>query len=372
MFEALLSKWKDILLRTFDIRMGESRRVFLMLLNIFLLIQCLWIIKPVVNAQFISRVGIEKLPLVFLLVALTALSFSQVYSRILHRLSLESIMRSTYQISIFALVAFGLLFQFNLFANWMSYVFYIGVALFGLITTSQFWLQANLLFSSLEAKRLFGFIGAGAIAGGISGGYVTSLLSQFMDSKNLLYVAAALLFVSMVLNGRIWSEFLPALHHARQIRKTKTLQEYPLRIIRNSKHLTYLALIIGLSVLVAKLVEFQFSAIAAANIKDPNRLTAYFGFWLSTANAFALTIQLLFTQRMVSFLGVGRSLLILPTALIASTLAVLKAPVLWAGITLKVIDVSLKQSIHIAATELLILPIPMAVKSQAKTYIDVF
>src|SRR5687767_5655408 len=200
MFEALLSKWKDILLRTFDIRMGEFTRVWLMLLNVFLLIQCLWIIKPVVNAQFLSRVGIEKLPLVFLCVALTALLFSKAYSRLLHRLSLQKIMRRTYQFSIFCLITFSILLQFHLFADWLSYVFYVGVALFGLITTSQFWLQANLLFSSLEAKRLFGFIGAGAIAGGISGGYLTTVLAQFMDSKSILYVAAAMLVISMLLN----------------------------------------------------------------------------------------------------------------------------------------------------------------------------
>ncbi|HUR31401.1 MAG TPA: Npt1/Npt2 family nucleotide transporter [Saprospiraceae bacterium] len=372
MLEALLSKWKDFLLRTFDIRMGEFKRVVLMLLNVFLLIQCLWIIKPVVNAQFLSRVGIEKLPLVFLLVALTALAFSTVYSRWINREPLGTIMLRTYLISIIGLLTFGVLLTLHLFPDWMSYVFYIGVALFGLITTSQFWLLANLLFSSLEAKRLFGFIGAGAIAGGISGGYLTSLLSQFMDSRYLLFVAAGLLIISMILNQRIWISILPLYNKTRQDKKGKTLHEYPLRLIRNSKHLTYLALIIGISVLVAKLVEFQFSAIASENIKDPDDLTAYFGFWFSTANAVALAIQLLLTQKAVGFLGVGRSLFVLPGALFMSAAAVLNTPVLWAGTALKVIDISLKQSINKAATELLILPVPMAVKSQAKTYIDVF
>lgn len=55
-----------------------------------------------------------------------------------------------------------------------------------------------------------------------------------------------------------------------------------------------------------------------------------------------------------------------------TTAAVLNRPVLWAGTTLKLLDISLKQSINKAATELLILPVPMAIKSQAKTYIDVF
>jgi ATP:ADP antiporter, AAA family len=372
MFETLLSRLKDFLLRTFDIRMGEFKRVSLMLVNVFLLIQCLWIIKPVVNAQFLSRVGIEKLPLVFLLVALTALAFSTFYSRWINRAQLGTIMLRTYLISILGLLTFGTLLNLNLFPDWMSYVFYIGVALFGLITTSQFWLLANLLFSSLEAKRLFGFIGAGAIAGGISGGYLTTLLTQFMDSKNLLFVAAGLLIISLILNQRIWTNLLPAYNKNRQERKTKTLHEYPFRLIRNSKHLTYLALIIGISVLVAKLVEFQFSAIASQNIKDPDGLTAYFGFWFSTANAVALAIQLLLTQKAVGFLGVGRSLFVLPGALFVSASAVLNTPVLWAGTMLKVLDISLKQSINKAATELLILPVPMAVKSQAKTYIDVF
>lgn len=372
MLDALLSKWKDILLRTFDIRIGESRRVWLMLLNIFLIIQSLWIIKPVVNAQFISRVGIDKLPLVFLLVAVTALALATAYSKLLHRLPLGKIMVRTYLVSIICLLTFGILLQFGLFPDWMSYLFYIGVALFGLITTSQFWLLANLVFTSLEAKRLFGFIGAGAIAGGISGGYVTTALTQFMDSNYLLFIATALLLVSLMINQNIWHSFVAAEHHTPQVQNTKTLHEFPLRLIRNSKHLSYLALIIGISVVVAKLVEFQFSAIASHHISDPDKLTAFFGFWFSTANAVSLGIQLLVTQRMVGFLGVGRSLFILPGALIISSAVVLKSPMLWAGTTLKVLDISLKQSINKAATELLILPVPLAVKSQAKTFIDVF
>jgi len=168
MFEALLSKWKGFLLRMFDIRVGEFRRVWLMQLNLFLLIQCLWIIKPVVNAQFLSRVGIEKLPLVFLMVALAALVVASAYSRLLNRMPLGMIMFRTYLISILCLLSFAIFLHLQLFEKWMSYLAYIGVALFGLIITSQFWLLGNLVFSSLEAKRLFGFIGAGAIAGGIA------------------------------------------------------------------------------------------------------------------------------------------------------------------------------------------------------------
>lgn len=372
MFEALLSKGKDFFLRMFDIRVGEFRRVWLMQLNVFLLIQCLWIVKPVANAQFLSTAGIDKLPLVFLLVALTALAVATGYSRLLNRLPLGIILKRTYMISIFTLVTFAILLHLGLFKGWMSYVFYIGVALFGLITTSQFWLLGNLVFSSLEAKRLFGIIGAGAIAGGISGGYITSVLAPLMDGKNILLVASAMLIVGMIINQKIWLIYVPEFNRTVQSRQTKTLHEYPLRLIRNSKHLTFLALIMGISVVVSKLIEFQFSAIASQRIQDPEKLTAFFGFWFSTANVISLGVQLLVTQRVVAALGVGRSLFVSPTVLFAGAAAVLYAPVLWAGTSLKVLDISLKQSINKAVSELLILPIPMAIKSQAKTFIDVF
>jgi hypothetical protein len=47
-------------------------------------------------------------------------------------------------------------------------------------------------FDAREAKRLFGFIGPGAIAGSIFGGYLTSLLAPYIGSENLLFVCAAL------------------------------------------------------------------------------------------------------------------------------------------------------------------------------------
>lgn len=372
MLEALQAKGLDLFRRMFDIRVGEFPRVLLMQVNIFLIILSLLIIKPVVNAHFLSIVGIERLPLVFLLVAVTALVVSTVYSRLLNRMSLGKIIYRTYLTSIFGILVLAVLLRFGWFADWIIYLFYIAVALFGLLTTSQFWILANLVFNALEAKRLFGFIGAGAIAGGVMGGYVTSVFAPVMDTANLLFVVVGLLLVGVWVNRRIWTRHVPLSDSAIRARQTRTVHEHPLRLIRNSRHLTYLAIIMGISVVVAKLVEYQFSALASARYADPDQLAGFFGFWFSTFNVVSLGIQLFATQRIVGVFGVERSLFILPGALFLGGLTVLAAPVLWAGVTLKLFDISLKQSINKAATELLILPIPMAVKSQAKTFIDVF
>lgn len=372
MFDALQAWGQEFLRRTFDVRVGEYRRVLLMQFNIFLIILCLWIIKPVVNAQFLATAGIERLPWVFLMVAVSALLVSTIYARLLNRMALGRMMLRTYLTAFTGIVSMAVLLHLGLFAEWLVYVFYIGVALFGLLTTSQFWILANVVFDASEAKRLFGFVGAGAIAGGIGGGYITSVLAQAMTSENLLFVAAFLILVALRINQRIWRTQVPVFNPEHRAAQTRDLAEHPLRLIGRYKMLTYLAIIMGISVVVAKLVEFQFSAIASARLPDPDALASFFGFWFSTFNVISLLIQLFVTPRLVGVFGVGRSLFILPMALMTGALGVILAPVMAMGVLLKMFDISLKQSINKAATELLILPLPLRVKSQAKTFIDVF
>ena len=366
-------KYLDYLLNAFfDIKPGEVKKVVLMQLNIFLTVTTLLVIKPVANALFLAQIGVDKLPYSFVLVAVTALVLSRFYSKKLIHKSLFNVIRGTLLTSIFALIIFSVLLLLNKFEFWVLYLFYVGVAIFGLLATSQFWILSNLVFSTREAKRLFGIVGAGAIAGGIFGGYLTTILAPLVSVENMLFVAAALLLINVKLNGRIWNLYVSKLNTYQHHKRVESDSKHPVQIIRQSKHLTYLAIIIGLGVLVSKLVDFQFSALASAKISDPDELAAFFGLWFSNFNVISLIIQLLITRRVVGIYGVGSSLFILPALLFFSTSLLLIFPVLAIGVLLKMSDISIKQSINKAATELLALPIPSGIKSQTKSFIDVF
>ena len=67
---------------------------------------------------------------------------------------------------------------------------------------------ANMVFNAREAKRLFGFIGAGAITGGIFGGYFASFIAQFTLSENLLFIAIFCLIPCLFLIDKIWEKRL--------------------------------------------------------------------------------------------------------------------------------------------------------------------
>lgn len=291
--------------RVFDIREGEFDRAILMQLNIFLIISTLLIVKPTANSLFLSTIGVQNLPYVFLLVALVAAIVSTVYSRLLPRYSLGKMITYTLSFSIGSLILFGLLLLFNLWSNTVPYLFYIWVSIFALLATSQFWILANIVFNSREAKRLFGFIGAGAIAGGIFGGYLTSLLAPLLGTEKLLFVGAGLLFFCLPITRKIWHKAAIKPSYYRQQKKATGFEDHPFNLIKASRHLTYLASIVGVSVIVAKLVDYQFSAVASSAIDDPDELTAFFGFWLSNLNVVSLLIQLFLTRRVVGTLGVG-------------------------------------------------------------------
>ncbi len=343
-----------------------------MQLNIFLIVLTLLIIKPVVNAQFLSVIGIEQLPFAFLLVAISAMGISTIYARALNSRSLRRVTSGTLMVSIFSLVVIGTLLHLNIAEKLVLYIFYIGVAIFGVLTTSQFWIMANLAFDAREAKRLFSFIGAGPIAGGVAGGYLTSLLVMFVDGTDLLFIAALLLSICIPLNNIIWQKHIKPLSTFQQKKRLSGFGDHPVWLIRKSRHLTFLALVIGIGVIVSKLVEFQYSSVASASITDPDELTSFFGFWFSTFNVVSLLVQLFLTKRIVGMFGVGSSLYVLPGGVMVGSLALLFTPVLWAGIFTKLWEVSVKQSVNKAATELLALPIPASIKSQTKTFIDVF
>ncbi len=343
-----------------------------MLFYIFLVISSLMIVKPVCNSLFLTKFGAARLPYVFVLVALFAAAGSSVYFRLLKKVRLNRFIIRTFQVLLISLFVFWVLLYFNYLEGWPLYLFYIWVAGFALVATSQFWLLANLIFNAREAKRLFGFIGAGAIAGGIFGGYLTKFLAPIMGSENLILVCMGCLLPCIPITKTVWKDVREDSEDPLEQEQIESMLSNPLRTIRNSRHLTFLASLVGISVVVAKLVEYQFGAIASVNVPNDDELTALYGFWFSNVNIASLIIQLFVTRRVVNMLGVGVSILILPVGILFGSFSVMLMPSLNTAILLKMIDGSLKQSINKAGIELLALPIAAKIKNQAKAFIDVF
>lgn len=363
-----------MLRKIFGIQENEKSRVLLMFGYLFLVISCLLIVKPVRNSLFLKNFGAANLPYVFILVAISAAILTHFYSRYAGKMALNRLINNTLVIIIVNLfVVWGLL-QAEYNAPWFIYGFYVWVAIFAVITTSQFWTLANEIFNAREAKRLFGFIGAGGITGGITGGYATTYLAPLVGTRNLLLFCIVFLVVCAVIARKIWAQreeeisSRPVKAESRKSESTRGI----IAILKESRHLRLLTLIVGIGVIVANLVDFQYSTIAELSISDEDELTAFFGFWLSNLSICSLLIQLFLTRRVMSGFGVIPSLLFLPVGILAGAAAIIFSPALWSGVLIKVSEGAFKQSIHKAGLELLILPVPPDRKRQAKAFIDIF
>ena len=366
---------RNLFKKTFNVREGEMRIAFLMQLYIFLVITVLLLIKPTVTAVFLSELGSEKLPYGYLLVAVVAILTSFFYNWLNNRFSIKLIAIST-------IILFGVIFsllsyfiQNDIFHNWLLYFYYVSISLFGVLVTSQFWVIANIVFDLREAKRLFGFIGAGAIAGGIFGGYLTTILANSFGNSVVILTATILLLFSLPIILSIWKLRVDQLNkfikEDRKSKKVKSISKSSFGLVFKSSHLINLAAIVGVSVIVAKLVDYQFSDLSHKIYPDPDELASFFGFWFSSFNIVSLIIQLFLTNRLLARFGVSRNLLLLPLGLFLGSLLFFVLPELWVLILIKGVDGSFKQSINKASFELSILPVSYETKKQAKPFIDV-
>tara|TARA_R110002050_G_scaffold100580_1_gene208120 strand:+ start:63771 stop:66605 length:2835 start_codon:yes stop_codon:yes gene_type:complete len=362
---------KKYILKVFDLKEEELHKTLLLQLNIFLLITTLLIVKPTINSLFLSELTSDALPLGYVLTAVMAIIGSYFYDKALEKYPLNIIIDRTLIASVISLIIFGIFYNLNIASGLILYIPYVWVAIFGLLTASQFWILANLVYNVREAKRVFGFIGAGAIAGGIFGGYLTSLLTTIINTENLLFVAAFLLSFCLPITRYIWKNEVVKLNPFQVVLRSNPKGDSPISLIKQSKLLTYIAVVIGISVLIAKLVDYQYSDYASRLIQNQDDLTSFFGFWFSTLSVISLLVQLFLTKKIVGTFGVGKSLLWLPSGILLGSILLLVVPQLWVVIFIKVVDGSLKQSVNKAATELLSIPIPIEIKKKTKTFTDV-
>ncbi len=187
-----------LLARFLDIRQGEWSRVAGMFSLIGLIIATSYILKPVRSSLFLSKFGSERLPYVYILVAIVLGIVATGFARLAPRADVRRLFVGA---SLF-FASNLLLFWLAMDATWMGFAFYVWVSIFTALMPSVFWLLANYVFYSNEGRRLFPVLMAGGILGSIVGGALTTGLVNVIGTPGLLLAAAALLvLIALVINS---------------------------------------------------------------------------------------------------------------------------------------------------------------------------
>ena len=148
-----------------QIRPGEARTAFLMFAYSFLAMTGYNMIKPVTRGLFIEKLGADNLPWVQFAAGVGIGVIMQGYSRTIVLLPRRWIIPVTLTGIVTVMVMFYVLFTGFPQNRGVAVAFYLFGLIIGILLISQFWTLANDVYDPRQAKRIFGFTGAGASLG---------------------------------------------------------------------------------------------------------------------------------------------------------------------------------------------------------------
>ena len=355
----------------FDIRSGEHLRLWAMFAYLLFVLFAYYIVKPVSRAMFLTRFDIDKLPLLYILIAVFGGVLAYFYSRLASKTSLSKAVSWAMGLSVLILVVMWWLIRMRI--SWMVYAFNIWVSLFSVILVSQGWLVAGNLFDAREAKRLYPILGMGMVAGAAFGGEFTNRTVALIGSENLLLASAVMVglayFAYLVATSRSSSSVTTA----RAAREDETDFSFG-QMAGDLARVRHLQIIVGMMVvmyLVDTLVEYQFQAMARTAYRG-DQLTAFFGqFYGLWLNGVELVFQLFLTGVIVRRFGVGATLQISPVAIAVSSVAILALPGVPASSAVRLTEASTRYTLSKTGMELLYMPLPLALRNRIKAFIDI-
>jgi len=258
---------------------------------------------------------------------------------------------------------------------WVFPALYVWVKIFGVLGATQIWTLANYVLTTREAKRVFGMVGGGAIAGGIFAGFLSTTMAKRFGTESLLLAMALFVLICGGLVILVWrsGRALVGGAHGTAGKSAETVPRNlvaSMRLLFSSPYLLAIATLICISSLVVTLTGWQFLAIGKQFLVKKDAMAVFFGNFYFYAGILGLLFQLLLTARFLRRFGIGTALFLLPVTVFLGSAGLLAFGTLVSAVVLKGGDQVLRYSVDKSTAELLYLPIPAGVKLQVKWFID--
>lgn len=370
----------------FGIRKEELPFSLLMAGYFFLVITSFWVMKPIKKALFIdyyktagsfhlfgwemhgSQAELIAKVLNMVAAAVAVAVFSTV-SRNLRRQNL------TYVFSILFITAY-LLYSTLLghAGGGTVWSFYMFGDLYSTVMVATFYAFLNDSVTPDAAKRTYGLIGFGGVAGGAFGSLSVNQLVDRMSNQSWMFVLVGTTAVIIALAGaagRIANRRQPEPPTGKEPeRKGGGGAFQGARLVFKSRYLLAIVAIVGLYEMVSTIMDFQFTSSVEHYVAGSTR--EHFSLVFAITNFTAMFVQLFLTSYIMTKFGLNVALLVLPAAAFAGSSGFLLAPGLLTGSVLNTVDNAFAYSINQSSKESLYVPTSREEKYKAKAFIDMF
>ena len=336
----------------------------------FTLLAGYYVLRPLRDQMGIAG-GVKNLPWLFTATFLSLLVAQPLYGAMVARLPRVRFIPIVYHFFVSNLVLFWVLLTFDLEKVIVARVFFVWVSVFNLFAVAVFWSFMADLYTAEQAKRLFGFIGAGGTAGALLGPVVTILLSAPLGPVNLLIAAAAFLEAAVFCVHRVERVAnAPTDADSRQERVGGGAFAALPELI-GSPYLLGVATWVSLLSFGATIAYFVQANIVSTTIHDAATQTRLFAGIDLAVGLLSLATQVFATAKLLKRFGTGISAAALPAVYVVGFAAVAIAPSLSVVVTLQVAQRWMNFAIANPARQVFFTVVGREEKYKAKNLIDV-
>jgi AAA family ATP:ADP antiporter len=362
--------------RMLSLRRGEAVPAALLFFYLFLVMGAYLLGQAVGDALFLQEFP-RQLPYAMMGSALMAGILVALYSRLSARMRLESLIVAVLMFFALSFTLFWWLTQFHF--RWVYWLVLVWVYTAGAVCPMMGWTLANSIMTTREARRLFGYVGAGALLGGAIVSFTAADMVHHgrLAPQTALLVVACLLGICALLVRFLFQSTPSRMENFRHAPAAgdgapKSFGD-SYRMICSTRYLLMLTALIAVGCLATSILGYQFKLIAKAGFGDNTEgLAVFFCRFNGYMGLASFVFQLALTPLLLSTFGIRVTLFVTPVALMASSLGVLAAPGLVTASILRGSHYMLRFSLDKSSTELLYVPVSPESRSQVKSFIDSF
>ena len=366
----------NLLDRLFGLKKHEYAAVGWSYLYFFCVLSSYYVLRPIRDEMAVYS-GSETIPWLFtatfIVTLVTAPTFGWVASRFPRRKFLPWVYLFFASNILIFWVVFSTAIEEEQSYIWLARAFFVWVSVFNLFVVSVFWSFMADIYTREQGRRLFGLISAGGSIGALIGGIVTSYLVTDIGRQNLFPFAAGLLIAAIFCIRRL-RRWVSTQNEARgATKKSKPLGGSPFAGITHMMSSPYF-MAIGFSSIVASLLGtalYMFTAdLLGQSGLNPDERTQFFSNINIATSAIAFVCQLFVVRHVVSRLGIGVSLALLPIVSILGFAVLAMDPTLVALAILTIARRGLGFGVMKPSTDMLYSAVTPEEKYKTKNFID--
>lgn len=353
-----------------DIRQGERRNTFAAFGTLLAITTGHTLLETARDAFFLAKMPASRLPVMCLVIVAIALVLSQIKAA---RADSKGGVAASLGVAAVITAVFWTLMLGGRPTPTVLYALYVWTGLFGSWAMVQVWTLLGRAHTMTQAKRLYGFIGAGSVLGGVLGAVLARLSISLMSPRSAVLLAAGIFVVAAV----------PCLvitipPEERAPRRRGHGDDAPRRPVGATMGLlwenAFARRVLGIvlvSTITVTIADYLFKSQIAEEIQDTRLLGKYLSTFYGVTNTLALVTQLAIAPWVFRRAGVQRALFFFPASMLAAAAGVLlSGGALVAAVIMKGLDGAFRYSIHKTSTELLLVPVPDVIRERIKPVVD--